>query len=441
MVAERDTIFALASGTPPSGIAVIRVSGPLVRRISTVLVSPKELHHASASLREVSSSDGSIIDQAVATFFKGPKSYTGEDTLELSLHGSRYVVEQVYKELSQLGARIAEPGEFTRRAFEAGKLDLTQAEAIADLIDAESEAQHKQAIHQLEGSLSGRYQAWHSDLTSILASLEVYIDFPDEGDVGAENHELILLKLSDLISQLQSALSESTGAERVREGFLVAIMGAPNAGKSSLLNALIGHEAAIVTDIPGTTRDFVEAKLRIGPYLVRLSDTAGLRDTDDKVERIGVERARMRAEAADIRVWLNPVDSPLSDMPVSGPQDIIARSKADLQTNGGVSRETLRISTKTKKGLSELRSEIESRLNVLAKPSVDPGLTQLRHRKAIELGLENLKDASAKIRSNAALDLAAEDVRLGAQAIASLTGLIDIEDVLGSIFADFCIGK
>ena len=441
MVAERDTIFALASGAPPSGIAVIRVSGPLVQQISTALMSAKELHHASASLRELSSSDGSIIDQAVVTFFKSPKSYTGEDTLELSLHGSRYVVEQVYKELSELGARIAEPGEFTRRAFEAGKLDLTQAEAIADLIDAESEAQHKQAMQQLEGSLSGRYQAWHSDLTNILASLEVYIDFPDEGDVGTENHELILLRLSDLISQLQSALSESTGAERIREGFLVAIMGAPNAGKSSLLNALIGHEAAIVTDVPGTTRDFVEAKLRIGPYLVRLSDTAGLRDTEDEVERIGVERARMRAEAADVRVWLNPVDSPLSDMPLSGPQDIIARSKADLQTNGGVSRETLRISTKTKKGLSELRSEIESRLNVLAKPRVDPGLTQLRHRKAIELGLENLKDASVKIRSNAALDMAAEDVRLAAQAIASLTGLIDIEDVLGSIFADFCIGK
>ena len=292
MAAEQDTIFALASGAPPSALALVRLSGSRALEISEELLSGGALEHSVASLREVRSEYGNAIDQAVVTAFHAPRSYTGEHTVELSLHGGRYIVEQIYERLSELGARLAEPGEFTRRAFEAGKMDLTQAEAVADLIDAESEAQHKQALQQLGGSLSNLYQIWHENLVRALASLEVYIDFPDEGDVGTEDTGPVLNRLRILSADFERSLSQSAGAERVREGFLIAILGPPYAGKSSLLNALAGYDAAIVTPIPGTTRDFVETKLRIGPYLLRLSDTAGLRESSDEVERIGVERAQ-----------------------------------------------------------------------------------------------------------------------------------------------------
>ncbi|MEO1642111.1 MAG: tRNA uridine-5-carboxymethylaminomethyl(34) synthesis GTPase MnmE [Pseudomonadota bacterium] len=441
MTAERDTIFALASGALPSAIALVRLSGPDAFRIGANLLNGQIPAHGSAVLREVLGSDSRVVDQAVATAFYAPKSYTGEDTLELSLHGGRYIVEQVYGRLIELGARIAEPGEFTRRAFEAGKLDLTQAEAVADLIDAESDAQHRQALQQLGGSLSDQYDDWRQGMIRALASLEVYIDFPDEGDVGELDLEPVLAGLWALDITMQAALDQSEGAERIREGFLIAIMGPPNAGKSSLLNALAGHEAAIVTDIPGTTRDFVEVRLRVGPYLVRFSDTAGLRETDDAVERIGVERAYKRAEEADLRLWLHPIDVAESQRIDNKSNDISVLTKSDLVENPSVSRETLAISSVTGEGLRTLRREIEERLDQIVSPAITPGLTQLRHRQAIERSLSHLRDGIRKIEDEALLDLAAEDVRFAANAVASLTGRVDIEDVLGSIFADFCIGK
>ncbi|MEM1037527.1 MAG: tRNA uridine-5-carboxymethylaminomethyl(34) synthesis GTPase MnmE [Pseudomonadota bacterium] len=441
MAADQDTIFALASGALPSAIALVRLSGSRALEICDDLVSGGPLEHSVASLREVRSGSGALIDQAVVTAFHSPRSYTGEHTVELSLHGGGYVVEQVYERLSELGARLAEPGEFTRRAFEAGKMDLTQAEAVADLIDAESEAQHKQALQQLGGSLSNLYQIWHENLVRALASLEVYIDFPDEGDVGTEDTGPVLNRLRILSADFERSLSQSAGAERVREGFLIAILGPPNAGKSSLLNALAGYDAAIVTPIPGTTRDFVETKLRIGPYLVRLSDTAGLRETSDEVEKIGVERAHKRAEEADLRIWLIPADGYEQDSFKVIQKDISVLSKSDLISERNVSRETLSISSKTGYGLSDLKSFIEERLNALARPGIMPSLTQFRHRAAIEKANTHISDAIAKIETHTLLDLAAEDVRLAARAIASLVGHIDVEQVLGSIFSDFCIGK
>jgi tRNA modification GTPase len=385
--------------------------------------------------------DGAIIDKCVTTFFANPKSYTGEDVVEFSVHGGAYIVQRALERLTELGARLAEPGEFTRRAFESGKLDLTQAEAVADLIDAESAAQHHNAMAQLGGSLSGIYEGWHKKLAKTLASMEIYIDFPDEGDIGDEVTEPALEAIATLKTKFQKALDESDGAERVRDGFLVAIMGPPNAGKSSLLNAIAGRDAAIVTEIAGTTRDFVEVRKVIGPYLVLFSDTAGLRETDDIVEAEGIRRTRARGREADLRIWLSPLDETDFEGVETSDQDILVTSKIDLGQPQNVSRETFQLSAKTGEGLKELLGEIENRLVRLAKPQVSPGLTQLRHRRAIESALQHLNSAEMALRNGIGFELAAEDMRLSARSIESLTGYLDVEHVLDSIFSDFCIGK
>lgn len=444
MAAPNETIFALASGPLPAAIALLRISGPDTLHICEQLIDGFIPKHGQARLRTLVDAERAVIDHAVVTVFVGPKSYTGEDTIELSLHGGGFIVEQVYGRLLELGARLADPGEFTRRAFEAGKLDLTQVEAVADLIDADSEAQHKLALQQLGGSLSSIYEGWHDELVKALAALEVFIDFPDEGDVGGAVASPALKVLKQLSQDMRITLKKSGGAERVREGFLVAIMGPPNAGKSSLLNALAGHEVAIVTDIPGTTRDFVEIKLRVGPYLVRFSDTAGLRETADQVEQVGIARARKRAQEADIRLWLSSNDTGGPSLIEAGLRDLFIRTKSDLQGEKGeqdVSREALPLSSLTGEGLDALRAILKERLDIIAKPGVTPGLTQLRHRRAIESAIASLERAIVILSEGGAFELAGEDVRLAARSIASLTGRIDIEEVLGSIFSDFCIGK
>jgi tRNA modification GTPase len=294
---------------------------------------------------------------------------------------------------------------------------------------------------QLGGSLSGIYEGWHKKLAKTLASMEIYIDFPDEGDIGDEVTEPALEAIATLKTKFQKALDESDGAERVRDGFLVAIMGPPNAGKSSLLNAIAGRDAAIVTEIAGTTRDFVEVRKVIGPYLVLFSDTAGLRETDDIVEAEGIRRTRARGREADLRIWLSPLDETDFEGVETSDQDILVTSKIDLGQPQNVSRETFQLSAKTGEGLKELLGEIENRLVRLAKPQVSPGLTQLRHRRAIESALQHLNSAEMALRNGIGFELAAEDMRLSARSIESLTGYLDVEHVLDSIFSDFCIGK
>jgi len=393
-----------------------------------------------ATLVDLRSESGSLIDSGLAIFMPGPASYTGEDTLELSLHGGRMITELALKAIMSAGARLAEPGEFTRRAFEAGKLDLTRAEAVADLIDAESEAQLGQALKQMDGALETLYSGWRNDLTEILALLEASIDFPDEEDAPERVDAPVREKLGALKSDLIRALADGNITERIRDGFKIAILGKPNAGKSTLLNQLAKREAAIVTDIPGTTRDVVEVRLTLGGYLVWISDTAGLRETDDVVEAEGVRRALKAADEADIRIWLHDAREPFQSDQVA-PGDLVISNKSDLADPKSVSRETLSISAKTGSGIPQVEAAIIERLASMTQNISAPIITRARHRQGIERALAYLDAALTHLESGIGAEFVSEDVRLASRELGTLTGHVDPDSVLGAVFSSFCIGK
>jgi tRNA modification GTPase len=440
MAIRRDTICALASGLPPSAISVIRISGPATTSIiqSRLSVSPLKPRHA--SLVDLRSRSGSVIDSGLAIYMPGPASYTGEDTLEISLHGGRMITELALESIMSAGARLAEPGEFTRRAFEAGKLDLTRAEAVADLIDAESEAQLSQALKQMDGALEDLYSGWRTDLTEMLALLEASIDFPDEEDAPDRVDAPVLEKLNTLRSDLLGALADGNITERIRDGFKVAILGKPNAGKSTLLNQLAKREAAIVTDIPGTTRDVVEVRLVLGGYLVWISDTAGLRETVDVVEAEGVRRALKAADEADLRLWIHDARDTFESDRVQ-PGDLVVSNKYDLADPESVSRETLSISAKTGFGIDLIEAAIVERLGALTKNVGAPIITRARHRQGLERALTQLEAAIDHLKSGIGSEFVSEDVRLASRELGTLTGHVDPESVLGAVFSSFCIGK
>lgn len=437
---RRDTICALASGPPPAAISILRVSGPDVGEIVATVLSRDSLVPRSATLTDVFGPTGDLIDTGLATFMPGPASYTGEDTLEICLHGGRMITELALKSVMAAGARLADPGEFTRRAFEAGKLDLTRAEAVADLIDAESEAQLVQALKQMDGALETLYATWRADLTTCLALLEASIDFPDEEDAPDRVDTPVMETLTALEQDLENALAEGNITERIRDGFRVAILGKPNAGKSTLLNQLAKRDAAIVTDIPGTTRDVVEVRLTLGGYLVWLSDTAGLRETSDLVEAEGVRRAMKAAKASDLRIWLI-ADSEGQESDLVRPGDLVIANKSDLGRIGNVSRETLRISAKSGDGVDLLEAKIIERLSGLTQNIGAPMITRARHRQGIERALGYLQQAKMHLESGVGAEFVAEDVRLGTRELGMLTGHIDPDTVLGAVFSSFCIGK
>ena len=440
MALRRDTICALASGLPPSAISVIRVSGPATMDIIEARLSVAKLKPRHASLVDLHSESGAVIDSGLATFMPGPASYTGEDTLEISLHGGRMITELALQSIMTAGARLAEPGEFTRRAFEAGKMDLTRAEAVADLIDAESEAQLAQALKQMDGALETLYSGWRTDLTAVLALLEASIDFPDEEDAPDRVDGPVLEKLGALKTDLTRTLADGNITERIRDGFKVAILGKPNAGKSTLLNQLAKREAAIVTDIPGTTRDVVEVRLVLGGYLVWISDTAGLRDTQDVVEAEGVRRALKAADEADLRLWIHDArEDPVSDQVKPG--DLVISNKADLVDPGHVSRETLSISAKSGMGIDAVEAAIIDRLRDLTRNVSAPIITRARHRQGLEGALGHLESAMAHLKSGIGAEFVSEDVRLASRELGTLTGHVDPESVLGAVFSSFCIGK
>lgn len=442
MDAPRDTICALATGTPPSAICVLRLSGPDVRVIAGKLLTKGLPRPRFATLDTLVDLHGEVIDTGLMVFMPGPASYTGEDTLELSLHGGRIVTELALNALTASGARLAEPGEFTRRAFEAGKLDLTQAEAIADLIDAESEGQHRQALQQLNGALADLYDGWRQKLTDCLALLEASIDFPDEEDAPDRVDQPALALMADLTEALQKALVDGNLTERIRDGFRVVLLGKPNAGKSTLLNLLAGRDAAIVTNIPGTTRDIIEVRLVIDGHLVWLTDTAGLRATTDPVEGEGVRRAQRAAQEADIRIWMFDVndDEPRVDMDIQ-PGDIIVANKIDRAGTHNVSRETFQISAKTGQGVDQITRVIGERLKARGVDQASPIITRARHRQGISLGLDHLEKARAMLEDGYGAELVAEEVRQSALQLGALTGHVDAESVLGAVFSSFCIGK
>jgi len=440
MTLRRDTICALASGPPPAAIAVLRVSGADIQSIIERRLSVSRLKPRHATLVDLCDENNHLIDTGLAVFMPGPKSYTGEDTLEISLHGGRVITERALKSVMSAGARLAEPGEFTRRAFEAGKLDLTRAEAVADLIDAESEAQLNQALKQMDGALDRLYSGWREDLTSCLALLEASIDFPDEEDAPDRVDGPVLHRLTSMSDALNQALEEGNLTERIRDGFRIAILGKPNAGKSTLLNQLARREAAIVTDIPGTTRDVVEVRLTFGGYLVWLSDTAGLRETTDIVEAEGVNRAKKAAGDSDLRLWVfDHRDSP--DLSLVQPGDLLVANKSDLGDPRDVSRETIRIAAKSGEGISDLEAKIVERLSVMTKSLGAPMITRARHRQGIERALTHLTTARSLLESGGGAEFVAEDVRRAATELGTLTGHIDPDQVLGAVFSSFCIGK
>lgn len=444
-----DTIFALATAPGRAAVAVVRVSGPGTRAILQAVggAAPKP---RTATLRTLIDRGGGILDQALVLWFPGPRSYTGEDGAELHVHGGAAVVEAVMATLSGLGARLAEPGEFTRRAFENGKLDLDQAEAVADLVDAETTAQARQAVAQLGGALGGRYKAWRRQLTTILAQLEAAVDFPDE-EVPAEVATRARAPLEVLVRDLDEALADGARGRQVREGYRVAIVGAPNAGKSSLFNSLLGREAAIVTATPGTTRDVIEAVWRVGGYSVVLADMAGLRETGEAIEAEGVRRAKAWAASADLRIWVidraADEDAWERSFDLIGPRDLAVINKSDLSVSGAGARAAAAAEQLGLQVLTVSLAEGDARLVwetlalrvTKALSGADfPATTRARHARLLGAARDHLARAAGML---AAPELAAEDVRMAARSLRLVTGEIGVEDVLGEVFASFCIGK
>ena len=432
-----DTIFALATPPGRGAIAILRLSGPDVDRVLSAL-GAGGLTPRMASLRSLKHDDETL-DQALVLRFPGPASYTGEDCAELHLHGGRAVVEAVAGALTALGLRPAEPGEFTRRAFEHGRMDLAQAEAVADLIDAETRSQRTQALGQLDGALSRTYAQFRADLLTALALVEAEIDFPDE-DVPDNLARSAGPILDRLIADLKRALADAGRGERVRAGYRIVLIGETNAGKSSLFNALGAREAAIVTPVAGTTRDVLDAELIIGGYAVTLSDTAGLRLSADVVEVEGVRRARARAEAAELRLWVRgPGDIPGEAAALVHPGDLTVLTKADLEGVMAEGPDTVVVSTVTGAGLGVLHDRIAARLRADLAGADFPAVTRERHRRRLVEALAAVEAGRAALDRGP--EMAGDDLRRAAAALGRVTGAIGVEDILGEVFSTFCIGK
>lgn len=433
-----DTIFALATPPGRGAIAILRLSGPGTDAALEALGAAR-LKPRLAGVRDLAY-QGRPIDQALVLRFPGPNSYTGQTCAELHLHGGRAVVEAASIALIALGLRPADPGEFTRRAFENGRMDLTQAEAVADLIDAETAAQAGQALGQLDGGLSQAYAGFRRDLLTALSLVEAEIDFPDEElpDNLARTAGPVLERV---VAQLGAALADARRGERVREGYRVVLVGETNAGKSSLFNVLVAREAAIVTPTAGTTRDVLDADLIIGGYAVTLSDTAGLRDSSDPVEAEGVRRARVRAAAADLRLWVRGPDDATGDaagLAQSG--DLVVLTKSDLCPGKAVEGfESLSVSTANGQGLAELHDWIAVRLGRDLSGADFPAVTRERHRRRLVEALSAVEAGRTALQ--VAPEKAADDLRRAADALARVTGAIGVEDILGEVFSTFCIGK
>lgn len=440
-----DTIFALATAPGRAALAVVRLSGPGAAAALTALAGKLPAPRR-ASLRKLRDAAGGLIDEALVLWLPGPASYTGEDSAELHLHGGQAVVEAVVDALAAAGLRLAEPGEFTRRAFQNGRLDLAQAEAVADLIDAETTAQARQALDQLGGGLSRRYDAWRELLIESLAVLEAAVDFPDEDlpeDVAARARPHLRI----LLGELEAALADVDRGRRVREGFRIALIGAPNAGKSSLLNALAGRDAAIVTATPGTTRDVIEVPLVLAGYKVLLADTAGVRETAEAIEAEGVRRARAWAAGADLRLWVVDQSASGGDWReaagLARAGDLLLLNKADLargedgRAASDTDLEVLSLSVLSAADMAALRTWLEARVVGALSGAEFPAATRLRHAESLTEAAERVRRALAQPEP----ELAAEDVRLAARALERVSGRVDPEAVLDRVFSSFCIGK
>ncbi|WGJ06525.1 tRNA uridine-5-carboxymethylaminomethyl(34) synthesis GTPase MnmE [Brucella intermedia] len=435
----QDTIFALSSGRLPSGVAVVRISGPRVRFVLETIIGilPTPRHAAYKLFR---ARNGDPVDHGLVLFFPGPNSFTGEDCAEFHAHGGKAVVERLLAELGEIaGCRIAEAGEFTRRAFSNGKMDLTIAEGLADLIAAETEGQRRLALQVASGTQREIYTEWRQRLLRARAFIEAELDFADESDVPGSVSEQVWQSLALLRTEIESHIASGKRASMLRDGLHVVIVGAPNAGKSSLLNFLAGREVAIISEEAGTTRDLLEVKLDLGGIPVYVTDTAGLRETESVVEKIGIERARARMADADLVLLLEDMNDPVA----IGTDDTPATfwtvgTKADLseKADGGWS---YRISTRTGEGLDGLLTDLQNFAEAQIGQIEDAVPTRQRH-----IGL--LRSTVAEIDkalngTNFPLELRAENMRLASQYLGRITGDVDVEEILDVIFSQFCIGK
>jgi tRNA modification GTPase len=483
----RETIYALSSGRPPAAIAVVRISGPRAGEALKVLAG-KIPAPRKATLARIRGRDGEIIDDALVLWFPGPRSETGEDLAEIQVHGGRAVIGAVFGALSNLaGLRPAEAGEFTRRAFENGKLDLTAVEGLADLVMAETEGQRRQAFRQMAGALGNRVENWRAQLIQALALVEAGIDFSDEADVPQDLVGPALRIARSLEGEIAAALADGGRGERLREGLVVAIAGPPNAGKSTLLNRIAKREVAIVSPYAGTTRDVIEVHLDLGGLPVTLLDTAGIRETDDPVELEGVRRAQERASGADLVLWIVDANDSASERLLSDVEKNrattpawLVRNKIDLVQSDNASNEltghnkesselnlrtnsSLRnvvnkklnnknefefnwnelefaISAVTGEGFAHLLAQLARYAEHFLGGAESALVTRDRHRRSLEDVLAALRRSLGSEISRHE-DLLAEELRIAARALGRVTGRVDVEDVLDVIFRDFCIGK
>ncbi|MBX4869190.1 tRNA uridine-5-carboxymethylaminomethyl(34) synthesis GTPase MnmE [Rhizobium bangladeshense] len=439
MAMLNDTIYALSSGAPPSGVSVVRISGRSTRDILVRLVGSVPVDRV-ASYRTIRNRNNRPVDSGLVLFFPAPHSFTGEDVAELQIHGSKAVLAALFNELGDIpNVRMAIEGEFSRRAFENGKLDLVEVEGLADLISAETEMQRRLAVEQSAGGVSAIYDSWAERLTRARALIEAELDFPDEDDVPGSVSDMVWTDMKRLRDDIGDHLKAASAGEIIRDGFKVVIAGAPNAGKSSLLNALARRDVAIVTDIAGTTRDVLQVDLDIDGYLVKLYDTAGLREADDRVEIEGVRRARVALRDADLALLLVDMSNPVipGNLEQALPHVTVGTKKDLIEIGSG--GYDLEISTATGDGLPELRQLIG---RIVAERFGGLSLaipSRQRHRDSLAKCLAALDAAISE--TDADLELRTEQLRLAAEYIGRITGRVDVEQLLDVIFSEFCIGK
>ncbi len=445
MSSYEDTIFAPATAPGRAAIAIVRVSGPDAAAVASLFgfTMPPDRE---ARLRALRDGDRNI-DRAMVLWFRGPESYTGEDLVELHLHGGRAVCDGVLAALSRAANfRFAMPGEFSKRAVLNGRLDLTAAEAVNDLVNAETEAQRVQALWQLEGGLAAQFDAWTTKLTRNRAHLEAYIDFPED-DVPLEVMAGIAGDLAEILQSMKAFLHDNRRGERLRDGFRVAVVGPPNAGKSSFVNWLSERDVAIVTELAGTTRDVIEVHLDLGGFPVIVADTAGLRESDDRIETIGMKRALDWARSADLRILLcdatdlDAVSGQDFGLTVQAP-DLVVFNKTDLVTSDWRPKAgSLAMSLIVGEGLEDVLQHLTGAVRSMLDMSAGPTMTRVRHRAALEAGIDGLETALVNLGDGSGPEIIAEQLRLAAVALGGVTGAAGVEELLDVVFRDFCIGK
>jgi len=442
------TIYALSSGSGTSGIATIRVSGKLAKKVVEQLTNSQIPEPRIATLKKINNiNTNELIDEGIIIWFPGPNSYTGEDMVEFHVHGSLAVVQAIQNSISEIeGCRIADPGEFTKIAFQNNKINLLKAESIADLISSETEIQRRQAVKIMTGKSAERFNSWRDGLVKVLANVEAKIDFPDE-DLPEDILKNIKTKVNEIKNEIKKTLNDQKVGERIREGFKIAIVGPPNAGKSSLLNYLSNKEAAIVSEIAGTTRDVIEVHLNINGLPVIISDTAGIRSSKDEIERKGIKLALQKAEDADLNIVIIEPKSGfftgfLKDLLTS--KSILVINKSDLNENLFIDEfkkyKPIYISIKKEKNLNLLITEIKNKLKHQFHNSENILITRERHRQNLEKCVEHLQTFEEN-NNLEEFDKASEDLRLAIRHLGRITGKVDVEEILDSIFNDFCIGK